>query len=172
MAWNPSVGKTDDVTIKDSNCNPWEIIGPASDVKPETILWAPQITAPMPLEAISDLFGKAVASPFVASELLPAARPGFGMVSVSRDFFQSTPNGISKNSVDPEVLGFFSLVLSYAKGARTELEDDSPKGIMSIMPRTEFITVFSQVKDKVALKPSSLYQLVKILACYQNGALE
>lgn len=172
MAWNPSTDKTDDVTIKDSKCNPWKIAGPDPDVKPETIGWAMQVTAPMPLEAISDLFGKAVANPFQPSELLPTTFPDRNMVSVSKDFFQSTPNGISKDSVDPQVLGFFSLVLSYAKGARTESEDTSPKEIHSIMPRTEFITIFDQVKDKVSLKPNSLYQLVKILACHKNGATE
>lgn len=44
------------------------------------------------------------------------------------------------------------------------------KGITSIMPRTEFTTIFAQVKPTVPLNPNTLYRLVKVLACYKNAA--
>ena len=135
--------------------------------QPDQIVWAPQVTAPLPLEAISDLFSKAV--PGTPSELLPT-NPSPRMVWVSKDFFQSNPNGISADSVKADVLGFFSLILSYAKNARNEGEDESPKELTSIMPRTEFTTVFAQVKPTVPLNPNTLYGLVKVLACYKNAA--
>ena len=92
------------------------------------------------------------------------------MVWVTKDFFQSNPNTISADSVKDDVLGFFSLILSYAKSATVEDEDASPKELTSIMPRTEFTTIFAQVKSTVPLNPNTLYELVKVLACYENNA--
>ena len=153
--------------VQGSNCNPWKITKPINGGQPEQIQWAPQVTAPLPLEAISDLFSKVVAG--TRSELLPTTRSP-NMVWVNKDFFQSNPNTISPDSVKADVLGFFSLILSYAKNARDEQEDESPKGITSIMPRTEFTTLFAQVKPAVPLNPNTLYGLVKVLACYKNAA--
>lgn len=91
------------------------------------------------------------------------------MVWVSKDFFQSSPNSITSDGVKDDVLGFFSLIMSYSKSARQEDEDDSPKELTSIMPRSDFTTIFAQVKPQVPLNPNSLYQLVKVLACYKNN---
>lgn len=88
------------------------------------------------------------------------------MVYVTKDFFQSKPNGISSDSVKADVLGFFSLVISYAKSARTEDEDKSHKELTSLMPRTDFTNLFKQVQPAV---PGTLYDMVKILACYKNN---
>ena len=153
--------------VQGSNCNPWRISAPEHGGQADQIKWAPQVTAPLPLEGISDLFTKAVAGK--ASDLLPTI-PMQSMVWVSKDFFQSNPNSISADSVKADVLGFFSLILSYAKNARDEDEDKSPKELTSIMPRTEFTTIFAQVKTSVPLNPNTLYGLVKVLACYKNDA--
>lgn len=67
------------------------------------------------------------------------------MVYVTKDFFQSKPNRISSESFEADVLGFFSLVIPYAKSARTEVEDQSPKDLTSLMPRTDFTNLFKQV---------------------------
>lgn len=86
-------------------------------------------------------------------------------------FFQSNPNGISSDSVKADVLGFFSLVVSYAKAALNQeiprYLDESPKTAISIMPRTEFVTLYAQVKATLP-GTGTLYNLVKILACYRN----
>lgn len=84
---------------------------------------------------------------------------------VTKDFFKTNPGGIAPESVKDDVLGFFSLVLSYAKGAEIFEEGDYPKEIMSIMPRTDFVTLYDQVKTAV---PGQLYDIVKALACFQN----
>ena len=55
--------------------------------------------------------------------------------------------------------------MSYAKGAGEEAKDESPRNIISIMPRTDWINLFKQVKSAV---PGSLYEIVKILACYRQ----
>jgi quinol-cytochrome oxidoreductase complex cytochrome b subunit len=70
------------------------------------------------------------------------------------------------------VLGFFSLVISYAKAAAPNqqppvYENKSPKFKTSIMPRTEFVTLYAQVKATLP-GTGSLYDLVKILECYRN----
>lgn len=150
--------------IEDSTCNPWTIIEPEEDGAAAGLKWAMQVTAPLPLEAISDLFSKAVTGG--SSALLPSISPERGVVSVTKDFFQASPNGISSDSVTDDVLGFFSLVISYAKGAKEEDEDTSPKEIISIMPRTDWANIFNQVKSGI---PDSLYDAVKIVACYKRS---
>jgi len=86
------------------------------------------------------------------------------MVYVTKDFFQSKPNGISSDSVKSGVLGFFSLVISYARSASPEDEDTSPKDLSSLMPRIDFTNLFKQVMPAV---PAPLYEIVNILACFK-----
>ena len=140
------------VDVEKSTCNPWTIIKPLKDGAAANLGWALQVTAPLPLEAIHDLVGKAIANE--ASPLLPGIRPGKGMVYVTKEFFQANPNGISSDSVKADVLGFFSLVMSYAKGALTVTSGNNPKTIVSIMPRTDWTNLFYQIKPVV---PGSLY---------------
>lgn len=159
-------------SVDQSNCNPWKITGPESGGKASELTWGPQITAPMPLEAISEIFSmtnKQSSLPNPANTLLPSKiHPLFNnMVWVTPEFFQSSPNGISQADVDQRTLGFFSLILSYAKNARTMDEDESVNKLTTIMPRTEFTTIYGQVKPQLP-GTGTLYDLVKILACYKN----
>lgn len=91
-----------------------------------------------------------------------------GLVLVTKDFFQSSPNGIDKSKVTDDVLGFCSLVLSYSKVADRKLQpNESPKLYTTFMPRTEFNTLFEQVKSKI---PGDLFDLFNTLACYKDNA--
>lgn len=171
MSWNPAADMDNNqFDIEGNACNPWAVSNPTRGGSPGSIFWAAQVTAPLPLEAIGDLFAAALARP-VNSPLLPIVRPGKNKVFVSPKFFQSNPNGISSEGVTSDVLGFFSLVVSYAKAAPNQetprYEEGSPKSANSIMPRTEFVTLYAQVK---AMLPGTgtLYDLVKVLACYRN----
>jgi hypothetical protein len=147
----------------------WYIKQPSQSGQIPNLFWSPQITVPMPLEAISDLFERAVENMAVGSQLLRTITPGSNMVYVTSDFFQASPGGISADNVRKDVLGFFSLILSYTKLAYTNgAFNRSPKSFFSIMPRSNFITLYNQVKDVV--KPP-LYDIVKILACYQYNPL-
>lgn len=86
------------------------------------------------------------------------------LVFVKQDYFQSNTNGIDMSSVGNDVLGFCSLVLSYAKGASTNLgPGQSPKLLFTFMPRTEFNTIYQQVQSKI---PGDLFNLFNCLACY------
>lgn len=70
------------------------------------------------------------------------------------------------SQVKDDVLGFCSLVLSYAKVDEFELgRVQSLKMMTTIMPRTEFNTIFQQVKSKI---PGDLFNLFNSLACYEN----
>ncbi|KAJ5587661.1 uncharacterized protein N7459_003426 [Penicillium hispanicum] len=163
-SWNPSAEMTDNtVDVADSPCNPWTITEPSEGKDIKDVTWAPQITVAMPLKAINYIFTQRTASNL---PLLPKiARANQNMVTVTSEFFQASPNGISASSVGDDVLGFFSLVLTYAKAA-DKMDNESPKYLSSIMPRTDFTTMFSLVKSKV---PGTLYDLVNTLACYKNN---
>lgn len=59
------------------------------------------------------------------------------------------------------------MIIPYAKAATAFEEDESPKELTSIMPRTDFTNIFKQVKSAV---PGTLYDILKVLACYKNTA--
>ncbi|KAG8534353.1 uncharacterized protein KY384_001197 [Bacidia gigantensis] len=171
--WNPYADMDNNKwDIEENECNPWQVSKPSSSGNQNNLIWLVQATAPLPFEAISDLKAEALGT--TTSPLLPQTGPGRrrGVVSVTKDFFQSSPNGISSDDVKADVLGFFGVVLSYAKGA-TDISDNptygtsSPKSITSIMPRTEFITQYAQVSSSLP-GSGTLYELVKVLACYKN----
>ena len=91
-------------------------------------------------------------------------RRGDYLVLVTQEYFQSNTNGIDGSKVTDDVLGFCSLVLSYAKAASETLKpDQSPKLFLTFMPRTEFNTIYKQVKTKI---PGDLFNLFNSLACY------
>jgi hypothetical protein len=166
VKWRPSKGNV--VKIQDSSCN-WIVSRPIAGSKVEEIFWGMQVTAPMPLEAISYLFEAAVTeNKPPASELLPGIRAAWNKVYVTPGFFQQPINGITKEVAQTrkDVMGFFSLVLSYAKASHDVQEGKSPKTLTSIMPRTDFTTIYNLIKD-VVQGPTSLYDMVKLLSCYK-----
>lgn len=161
--WDPSAASNPNtIDIEDDTCKDWKILQPETGGSAGGISWGVQATAPLPLEALQDLLSKAAGSQ--ASPLLPSINPSRNIILTTKDFFQSAPNGIDSGTVKNDVLGFFTLVLSYAKGAKTFDEDASPKDIISIMPRTDFSTIFKQVSAAV---PGDLYELIKVLGCYK-----
>ncbi|CAD6576350.1 MAG: hypothetical protein ASARMPREDX12_007855 [Alectoria sarmentosa] len=171
IAWNPYSGMPNNQwNIEGNKCNPWAISSPSTGNGAGDFSWSTQVTAPLPFEAINDLFAAALVNP-VTSPLLPSFRSSMNIVSVTQQFFQSSPNGISPDRVKADVLGFLSLVISYAKKATPTSPPNymtrSPKFTVSIMPRTEFVTLYAQVKSSLP-GTGTLYNLVKILACYKN----
>ena len=159
------------VTVKDSTHKDWQAelhsaINPAS-ATPETLRWNIQVTAPMPLEAIYDLFSKAAHER--SSHLLPQNDPFRGMVYVTKQFWRTKPNGISPDKVTEDIMGFFCLVLSYAKLAQKLPPDESMKSRISIMPRTDFRTIYKHIKHKLQ---GRLYDIITILACYKNQKIK
>lgn len=130
--------------------------------------WAPQITTPMPLEAVYSLMKEQQADPDLSHRNILDGFPKEDetLVVVTQEYFQSNTNGIDRSKVTDDVLGFCSLVLSYAKAAIIKLgRDQSPKQFQTFMPRTEFNTIFKQVESKI---PGDLFGLFNSLACYKT----
>lgn len=125
-------------------------------------VWSRQITAPLPLEAINNLMYKAVVGQH--SPLLGSVKKH--MVWVHPEFFRNSPGGLTEGNVDEDVRGFLALILSYAKASQFVTPQSSPKFLTSIMPRTDFVTMYDMVRD--ALEEESLWDVVKHLACYRN----
>ncbi|KAH6675112.1 hypothetical protein B0J14DRAFT_637790 [Halenospora varia] len=178
IAWQPWNGvDINNIDVANSKCNPWSIGGPGKGTEPEDVQWDAQVTAPMPLEALYSLMKEQLAdldaperNILCGAETQRTGNPGAeNLVVVTQDYFQSNTNGIDMLKVSDDVLGFCSLVLSYAKGANYPLsQDQSPKLMLTFMPRTEFNTIFQQVKSKI---PGDLFTLCNSLACYktENG---
>lgn len=129
----------------------------------------------MPLEALYSLMKEQRAKPTRTPDrniLNGISIRGDYLVLVTQQYFQSNTNGIDQSKVTDDVLGFCSLVLSYAKAASNKLQpDQSPKLYLTFMPRTEFNTIYQQVKSKI---PGDLFDLFNSLACYtmnKNGVL-
>ncbi|OJJ37499.1 hypothetical protein ASPWEDRAFT_457132 [Aspergillus wentii DTO 134E9] len=163
IQWQPWTGERP-VHVQDK-CNPWTVDASSKKTDPGTgVYWAPQVTAPMPLEALYSIM-KGHHVPFGSQHILDGMSYGNNYFElVTEDYFQAKPNGIDKNHVTDDVLAFASLVLSYAKAAKKDLKaDESPKLRMAFMPRTEFNTLYKQVKPKL---PGGLFNLFNTLACY------
>ncbi|CAJ2504946.1 Uu.00g123400.m01.CDS01 [Anthostomella pinea] len=157
--------------VSESKCNPWTKAFGSDD----SGRWSfdVQATGPMMLEGIQDVFASTVGSkggeplhPLVIKD--PEWRGEFR--SVTKDwfqaqYFQQLPNGVQW--VTQDVLGFLSAVVSNAKAAQKlegPAENQGPKVLVGIMPRTYWTTIYEQVKDKF---PAKLWDIVNHLACYK-----
>lgn len=122
----------------------------------------------MPLEALYSLMKEQLADPEPSDRniLDGICTRTNNLIVVTQDYFQSNRNGIDRFTVSDDVLGFCSLVLSYAKIADNVLgSDTSPKLFLTFMPRTEFNTIYQQVRSKI---PGDLFTLFNSLACYKT----
>lgn len=129
--------------------------------------WQPQVTAPMPLQALYILMKESKLGPESKNTLTGIDRyVGEYLALVTQTYFQTNPNGIEQSQVTTDLLAFCTLVLSYAKGAQAVLiPNQSPKGYTAFMPRTEFNTIFQQVKSQIK---GDLFDLFNTLACYKT----
>ena len=123
----------------------------------------------MPLEALYSLMKEQLADEISNRNILDGFIYGSSsLIVVTQEYFQSNKNGIDGSRVTDDVLGFCSLVLSYAKAASNALRpDQSPKLFLTFMPRTEFNTIYQQVKSKI---PGDLFTLFNSLACYKTDS--
>ena len=121
----------------------------------------------MPLEALYSLMKEQLADPSNRNIIDGICLRGDFLVVVTQKYFQSNTNGIDGSKVTDDVLGFCSLILSYAKIASNALQpDQSPKQFLTFMPRTEFNTIYQQVKSKIQ---GDLFTLFNSLACYKTN---
>ncbi|KAJ4385964.1 hypothetical protein N0V93_008855 [Gnomoniopsis smithogilvyi] len=175
-AWSPWDGTdTSKIKVGAGKCDPWAIDGATKGkTKAASVNWMAQVTAPMPLEGLYSLMLEQAKDLDIAernilsgAETKRTGKSGSAnLVLATKSYFQSKPQGIEQTKVTNDMLGFVSLVLSYAKGAQYLLQsDESPKLMTTFMPRTEFNTIFKQVKSKFS---GDLFKLFEVLACYKS----
>ncbi|CAI6336689.1 unnamed protein product [Periconia digitata] len=135
-----------------------------------------QITAPLPLSGIQDLIstakkgGKSALLPTTISKL-----DRFVLIEKKdlKDWYKP-------KRIDDDLLGFYSLLLSYVKVASEASAADigGPKQALPIMPKTSFVTMYKiwadrmeknkQSKRKRGKENTRLYTIVKALAEKKN----
>ncbi|KAJ5168163.1 uncharacterized protein N7482_003757 [Penicillium canariense] len=173
--WSPWTGRKGGkkvyLTVANNKCNPWYIDSPGPDDDADNVPWEPQVTAPMPLEAVYYLMKlqqAALDKNTASTNVLTGSPVRFAddFVLVTKQYFTSKPNGIDPNTITDDVLAFCSLVLTYAKNAKYKMSgDQSPKFFTSFMPRNDFTTLYNVVQDKLK---GDLWDLVNTLACYKR----
>ncbi|KAE8374247.1 hypothetical protein BDV26DRAFT_284449 [Aspergillus bertholletiae] len=163
IKWFPWKTPQASVEIEKNKCNPWTISSPTTKDEPKKLLWPPQVTAPMPLEALYSIMkvhssdGNHILNGYLS-------RTDYS-IFVTKAYFTPVKN-LDKAALSDDVLAFCSLVLSYAKSAATPLmRDESPKLRTPFMPRNDFATLYNQVKPKLNIP---LFPLFEQLACYKK----
>ncbi|THC93661.1 hypothetical protein EYZ11_006873 [Aspergillus tanneri] len=155
------------VGAPNAECSAWNLSQPRTEAMFPLIEWQYQVTVPMPLGAIHNVFEKAHLgqdTPILARGRHPSKSR---MIWVNKNFFQASPEGNTGESISHEAMAFFSMILSYAKNVRQRKGPDySPKMLSPIMPRTDFANIYQDVKPAIK---GNLYKLVSVLACYKNG---
>jgi len=129
-----------------------------------------QVTTGMPLEALYKLMKENFDEVTDNRNVLDGwnNRGEEYLMFVTKEHFQTSPGGISRDVVTDDVLAFCTLVLSYAKAAK-ENQQGSPKLYTTFMPRTNFNKIFAQVSSKLPAKGDDLWALFNVLACYERG---
>jgi len=128
-----------------------------------------QVTAAMPLEGIQALFVKAKSG---RKDTLLSSVGGklSNMHQVRKEDFSRLAL-IKPSDINDEFLGFFSMVVSYAKAGPKQAATDGPKMALPLMPRTDHLAIYTKfIRGKLGdqLKCDSLYQIVKLLAAYKG----
>jgi hypothetical protein len=182
MNWTPwAETPPNQITIENfPQCNPWTIVGLTPTTNKVGMFWAPQITAPMPLEALYSLMKENVQKTNTNPDTDPnrnilngatSITTGQNIQLVTKDYFVSPSLNINPSTITDDILGFCTLVLSYAKAANLEQDPDvSPKHKIPFMPRTEFNTIYAQVRSKfeITLFDLQVFDIFNILACYKT----
>src|SRR5262245_58264464 len=94
--------------IVGSNCNPWVVVSPDStrgENDADMITWQPQVTAPMPLEGLYNIYTRAFTEDRDEHPLLgkTALTRQAKKVWVKPEFFQSNPRGIPQEKATEAV---------------------------------------------------------------------
>ncbi|CAI6330597.1 unnamed protein product [Periconia digitata] len=179
--WKPWTENPKDQVIIENypQCkDPWIVREFSERSKPDEFDWVPQVTASMPLEALYSLMKENVEDPpdadrNVLDGYIPVSR-GQNTNLVTKDYFQSLGLKVDLENINDAVLGFATLVLSYAKAANKPInpndpntQEMSPKSWLPFMPRTEFYTIYKAVKSFFPVE-NELFDIFNTLACYKT----
>ncbi|KAJ0164117.1 hypothetical protein CTA2_1723 [Colletotrichum tanaceti] len=161
------------------DCNPWWILPYFRRVD-----WVIHATAPLMLEAIQDLIISAFKGenhPLVPRN--PQRRGNIVYVEktwLNSAYFKKKKTASKLDWATKDVLGFLSIVLTNTKNAqelsapiwnprlRNTRMVSGPKSLLWLLPRNNWVSVFSLVKDKLPEEGKQLWDMLEHLACYQN----
>ncbi|KAI9712003.1 MAG: hypothetical protein M1820_001711 [Bogoriella megaspora] len=155
--WAPCRGKDCKVTIKGfDDLGPWSVIWPKDEpVDLSKSPFSPQVTTAMPLQAVLEIL-----SDTKNNKHNPLASKGalYGpkIQILTKDDFKSFKK-IKAKDIDPEFLGFFSLLTTYCVLAEASDPKEGPKRIAPVMPRTDFVAQYRKfiepkLKDQLSPK--------------------
>ena len=154
--------------VEGCDINDWVIDRPQSPDEWDKLTFKSQVTAPMPLEGIQDLISsvaEGVSDIDRSTESSLLVKDGY--VLVTKEHFRHL--NVNNDKLTDDVLGFFSLLLSYIKiDGDVVSTSGSPKQLVNIMPRTYWTNIYAQVKDKAPVPPEKLLETVQQLACFRN----
>lgn len=139
----------------------------------------------MPLEALYSLMKENIQNldskngrNILNGDIASTGSRGQNIQLVTAKYFQDLSLKVDYGKINDAVLGFCSLVLSYAKAANIPVNADdpnarevSPKSWIPFMPRTEFVTIYSAVKS-FFLPDNQLFDIFNTLACYKTTFIE
>lgn len=147
MSWTASSSKS--LRIKGyESAGTWE----ANNVtNMEFKYWGLQVTAPVPLSSLYQILPM-----LTEGELLKITSPlifrAERLVKVQQQdlpadiaLHQALPQGLALDAL----LGFLSLVTTYLKGAKTDTSGQGLKHVVSIMPRTDFTTMWKMCHGSI-----------------------
>ncbi|KAF2667356.1 hypothetical protein BT63DRAFT_480344 [Microthyrium microscopicum] len=165
-AWAPCSKSKCMVQIEGhDNLGPWEVKWPADPPKVETLKFDPQVTTAVPMEGIQKLLADwKTKVPSDKNALVGSPGSNAKELKILRqDDFKSFTK-IKPSDVDAEFLGAFTLLTAYATLAHTSNKQDGPKKIIPIMPRTDFVTLYSKyVEPKIKSQLGDKTTLLQIV---------
>ena len=182
--WNPKEG--DKVSIDEfpeDGWGSWQVASPKA-FNIDNFFLGLQVTAPLPLSAVKDLLSNAEKKNSQPDYAFGAAWKKAWVIE-KQDL--EAVDYIEPSDIDDDVLGFFSLILSYVLSAsdkKEAMKDNGPKQLLNLMPRTDFGTMFKlyiQEKSnswrckkgaKENAEDVTLYQAVERLASKRDIKLE
>jgi hypothetical protein len=170
--WQKRTGKDRvKIEVEDTPCD-FYIDAPTPKDDAKNVFWQPQITAPLPLEALYVLMKDRATYTLVPTNndyyniIGDSPRSPLGTQAlVNKNYFKKKPNGIDPTSLTDDTLAFLSLILTYAKTiAKNPLKQDESVKLRSVfMPRTDFHTLYTEVKSQL---PGDLWNIINTISCY------
>ena len=172
--WKPSKSSKTEINIDGfDDLGQWYVASPAEWTGANTVFFGAQITTSMPLDAVYKLMkdAKAGKSSEVYASGLSKKNSNIHIVQ-KQDFADAKLTDIKENDITDDFLGFFTLLVSYAKSTKDMKPSEGPKHSLSVMPRTDFAAMYAMFKAKIEPQYQGgcwdLYSIVKALAKKQG----
>ena len=168
--WKPNQKDGTRLNIKGfESYGPWAVKQPDVWWGAKSLLFGKQITTSMPLAAVYKMMKdvKSGKGSKLYSSISNKKKANIHIVE-ERDFADAELHKIRSSDITDDMLGFFSLLVSYAKATKDMKASEGPKHSLSIMPRTDFVTMYKMFDAKLKAQYeggcSSLFDIVQKLA--------